>query len=61
MWTLGRYLPLLIGHFIPPNKDFWINYLRLLNIMDILFAPKIKKEDCSYLESLISDHHHTLK
>ena len=29
--------------------------------MDILFAPKIKKEDCSYLESLISDHHHTLK
>ena len=29
--------------------------------MDIIFSPTVKKEDCIYLESLISDHHHTLK
>ena len=28
--------------------------------MDILFSPTVNRDDCSYLESLISDHHHTL-
>lgn len=61
MWTLGRFLPLVIGHLVPNNNEFWINYLRLLGIMNILFAPKVNKEDCVYLESLISDHHLMLK
>ena len=29
--------------------------------MDILFAPKVSKEDCSYLETLIYEHHYMLK
>ena len=61
MWTLGRFLPLVIGHLVPFDNELWINYLRLLDIMDVLFASKVNKEDCSYLESLISDHHHSLK
>ena len=61
MWTLGRFLPLIVGHLIPEDDEHWINNLRLLSIMDILFTPKVQKDDCSYLESLISDHHHTLQ
>ncbi len=61
MWTLGRFLPLVIGHKVSEDNEIWENYLRLLDIMDILFAPVVAKEDCVYLESLISDHHHKLK
>lgn len=57
MWTLARFLPLAIGHLVPNNEPHWYNFLRLLEIMDILFARKVSKEDCGYLESLISDHH----
>ena len=27
MWCLGRFLPLLIGHFIPEGDSFWENFL----------------------------------
>ena len=57
MWTLGRFLPLAIGHVIPEESEHWENFLRLLDIMDILFARRIPVEECGYLESLISDHH----
>lgn len=57
MWTMGRFLPLVIGHKIPEGEEHWANFLRLLEIMDILFAHRIPEEECGYLESLISDHH----
>lgn len=57
MWTLGRFLPLVIGHLIPESNEYWENFLNLLEIMDILFSRHIKTEQCGYLESLISDHH----
>jgi len=58
MWTLGRFLPLAIGHLVQEDNEFWINFLCLLDIMDIIFARSIPKNICGYLESLISDHHH---
>lgn len=57
MWTLGRFLPLAIGHVIPEETEQWENFIRLLDIMDILFSRCIPVEECGYLESLISDHH----
>lgn len=57
MWTLGRFLPLAIGHKIPHGDEHWDNFLRLLEITDILFAKRISKDEVGYLESLISDHH----
>ena len=57
MWTMGRFLPLAIGNKIPGGNEYWDNFLRLLDIMDILFARCIPIEECGYLESLISDHH----
>ena len=57
MWTLGRFLPLAIGHFIDEGDEYWLNFLCLLDIMDILFAKQVPKDMIGYLESLISDHH----
>lgn len=57
MWTFSRFLSLIIAHLITEDNEFWLNFLRLLDIIDILFATFISKETCAYLESLISDHH----
>ena len=61
MWTFGRFLPLIIGHLIPEEDEHWQNFIRLLEIMDYLFARTFLAEDCGYLESLISDHHMAFK
>ena len=57
MWTLARFLPLVIGHLIPEDDEHWENFLCLLETMDILFAQNVDTNTCGYLEALISDHH----
>lgn len=59
MWTFGRFLPFVIGHLVPKGNERWRNFLSLLEIMNIVFARRIPVEECGYLESLISDHHHS--
>ena len=54
---MGRFLPLVIGHKIPEGNEHWQNFLRLLDIMDILFARQIPEEECGYLEVLICCMH----
>ena len=61
MWTFGRFLPLAIGHLVPIGHEHWDNFLRLLDIMDILFARRVSQDECGYLESLVSDHHMCFK
>lgn len=57
MWLLGRLLPYLIGEYIPPTNEHWQNYLRLLEIVDLLFSPCITEDDVGYLSVLITEHH----
>ena len=57
MWTFARFLPLIMAHLIEEDNEYWLNFLRLLDIIDILFAPVVSRETCAYLETLISDHH----
>lgn len=61
MWTLARFLPIAIGHLVPNDNQYWLNYVTLLKIMELLFAPKVTLDDCGYLETLIDDHHSTFK
>lgn len=61
MWTLGRFLPLVIGHLVPEDNEYWENFLCLLDIMDIVFACPIGASACGDLEALISDHHSTFR
>ena len=61
MWTLARFLPFAIGHMVPEDDEYWENFLRLLEIMDIVFARRIPEEECGYLESLINDNHSCFK
>ena len=55
MWTLARFLPLVIGHLIPEDDVHWEPF----GIMDILFSHKVSTDAFGHLEALISDHHTT--
>ena len=57
MWCLCRLLPLMIGDKIPDSDARWINFLHLLKIIDLVFAPVLSDDHIAYLSTLIEDHH----
>ena len=56
-WALARMLPLLVGDLIPEDDPYWLNYVLLLSIVDIIMAPKTTKATAAYLRELILEHH----
>ena len=56
MWTLGRLLPVMIGHLIPEDNVHWSHYLEVLDIMDLLFSPLVHPETPGYLEVLLEQN-----
>lgn len=57
MWCLCRLLPLMIGNLVPETDSRWINFLQLLEIVDLLFAPVLSNDHVAYLHFLIEEHH----
>ena len=58
MWLFGRILPLIIGEFVPEEDQRWDLYLRMMEIMDLLFSLSTSDEYAAYIGVLINDHHH---
>ena len=54
-WCLFRLLPFLIAHCIPPNCSNWDVFLLCRDIVDIVTAPKIKRESLSVLNLLVCE------
>lgn len=61
MWCLGRFLPIIIGDLVPMDDPAWENYLRHLEIIDEVFAPKTTIDRVEYLEMLIEDYLYDFK
>jgi len=57
-WCLLRLLPLIIGDLVPKDNPYWINFLRLIELVDYLSAPETT---LGYLRDLIQDHHSCFK
>lgn len=57
MWLLARILPIIIGRYVPDDDEMWENFCLLMNIVDIVFSPKLSTDDAGYLKHLINDHH----
>ena len=55
MWLLACILPLVIGDLVPEDER-WMNFLKMIEIVDILFSPRIT-DDAAYLAALFCDHH----
>ena len=61
MWLLGRILPLLIADYVPDDDEHWLLYLQMMEIVDLLFSPKLTADHAAYLSALINDHHHDFR
>lgn len=57
MWLLGRILPIVIGDLVPEDDEKYGNYILMMKIVDILFAPKLSEDHVGYLACLIREHH----
>ena len=57
MWLLARILPLVIGDLVPEEDERWLNFVRMMEIVDILFSPRVTEDDAAYLAAFVSDHH----
>ena len=57
MKLLGYLLPMIVGDLVPEDDERWLLFLKLMDIVAILFSPKIVEDDAAYLSALIKDHH----
>ena len=51
----------MVGDKVPSGDNVWINYLNLLDIVDILMAQELTENDLPNLATLILDHHQQFK
>jgi hypothetical protein len=56
MWCFTRYLPVAIGNLVHVDNHFWLMYLKLREIMDILFAPQIQSQELELLKIIICEY-----
>ena len=57
MALLARLFPFMVAHNIPEDDRFWMNFLVLLSIVDLLMAPQITHDKVAYLQLLVQQHH----
>ena len=56
-WTLGRLLPIMIGHKVPEGDEHWKHYLNTLQVTNYLLAPGILPDEVAYLSVILREHH----
>ena len=56
MWILSHIMPLLIGSKVPENDEKWHNYLRLLQIQQLVTSPVSFTTTATSLTILIAKH-----
>lgn len=60
-WCLLRNMPLIFGDVIPLTDQHWYLLLLLLQIVNIVFSPKLTRGCTVYLKHLIAEHHQLFK
>jgi hypothetical protein len=56
MLSLFRYLPVILGPFIPMGDRHWALFLQLQTLVDIAYAPSLTDSMLDYFEELYEDH-----
>jgi len=46
---------------VPEDDEYWMLFLQLMDIVDLLFSPRVSEEHAVYLSTLIRDHHFEFK
>jgi hypothetical protein len=59
-WCLIRNITCIVGHKVPRDECHWQLLILLLEILDIVFAPKVNEGLSIYLAYVIAEHHELL-
>ena len=54
MWTLSRFLPLMIGNKIPKDNAYWMHFIEVTEILDYVLAPTVREDISDHLVEAIS-------
>lgn len=55
--AIGTAVAIMVGDKVPLGDEFWLNYMDLLTIVDILLSPELTEDDVAHPAVLIKDHH----
>ena len=61
MWSLARYLPLLVGDKVQSDDTRWGCFIMLLKITMYCTSRTISISSLNYLEVLIEEHHQAFR
>ena len=61
MWLLGRFLPYLVGQYVPRDDEHYRLFLQLLSITNIILSPALTVDRAALLSTLLADHHHQFR
>ena len=56
MYTLFRFLPLMLSDLVPEGDSVWAFMLDYFNLVEMLLSPAFEEEDISILGVLIHNH-----
>jgi hypothetical protein len=56
LWALIRFLPLVIGDYVPEDDEHWEFLIHLSHLVDLVFAPRFTPAMINYLDTVIFDH-----
>ena len=57
MNLLSHILPLVIGYYIPEDDEYWLLFLRMMEIVDLILSPNTSDDYAVYVATLINEHH----
>ena len=60
-WTFVRLLPLLVRDLVREDNEHWNLYLVLLQITEIVMAPRTTLSLAAHVRQLIAEHHSLFK
>ncbi|CAI5674003.1 unnamed protein product [Oreochromis niloticus] len=54
-WCLFRLLPFLMAHHVPPGTPYWHVFLLCAEIVDLVMATNVRKDELAHLNLLIRE------
>jgi len=57
MNLLAHILPLVIGYYVPEDDEYWLLFLQMMEITDLLLSPSTSNDHAAYVATLVNEHH----
>ena len=56
MWTLSRFLPLMVGKIVSQENAYWQHFIEVVEILDYTLRPIVRPSTPDNLTAVISSN-----